>query len=123
MILYSGISGGAGQLKIKNRPDQDGVVVLVRGRHRAIGVYVRAHARTTVDNIKDGTYTVYFTTGSRFSVCQGRFTRDASYWRFDNHLRFVTTAQTYTIYTLTLYVVNGGNAPTTQIGPSDFPAP
>ena len=55
--------------------------------------------------------------------CSGRFTRDASYWRFDNHLHYVTTAQTYTIYTVTLYVVNGGNAPTTQIDPSDFPAP
>ena len=122
-ILYSGISGGQGQLTIKNRPDQDGVVVLVQGRHRAIGVYVRAHARTTVGNIKDGTYTIYFTSGSGFSACQGRFTRAASYWRFDNHLRFVTTAQTFTVYTVTLYTVSGGNAPTTQINPSDFPAP
>lgn len=122
-ILYSGISGGSGRLTIKNRPDQDGVVVLVHGRHKAIAVYVRARARATVGNVKDGTYTIFFTSGSRFSACQGRFTSGASYWRFDNHLRFVTTAQTYTVYTVTLYAVNGGNAQTTQINPSDFPAP
>jgi hypothetical protein len=122
-ILYAGISGGQGQLTIKNSPGEDGVVVLVRGRHKAIGVYVRAHARATVGNIQDGTYTIYYSIGSRFSVCQGRFTHDASYWRITNHLRFVTTAQTYTTYKVTLYVVNGGNAPTNQINPSDFPAP
>ena len=122
-ILYAGISGGQGQLTIKNRPGEDGVVVLVRGGSRAIGIYVRAHARATVDNIADGTYTIYYTIGSRFSVCQGRFTRGASYWRITNHLHFVTTAQTYTTYSVTLYVVSGGNAPTNQINPSGFPAP
>jgi len=122
-ILYAGISGGSGRLTIKNRPGQDGVVVLVRGRSKAVGVYVRAFARTTVGNIQDGTYTIYFTTGSGFSVCQGRFTRGATYWRFNNRLRFVTTAQSYTAWTVTLYAVNGGNAPTTQINPPDFPAP
>ncbi|HEY6296138.1 MAG TPA: hypothetical protein VIX15_10785 [Streptosporangiaceae bacterium] len=122
-ILYSGITGGSGQLTIKNRPDQDGVVVLVRGRHKAIGVYVRARARATVGNIQDGTYTIYFTSGSQYSACQGRFTSGATYWRFNNHLRFATTATTFTTWTVTLYTVNGGNAPTTQVGPSDFPPP
>ena len=122
-ILYAGITGGSGQLTIKNRPSQDGVVMLVRGRSKAIGVYVRAHARATVGNIQDGTYTIYFTTGSGYSVCQGRFTRGATYWRFNNRLRFATTATTFTTWTVTLYAVNGGNAPTTQINPSDFPPP
>ena len=122
-VLYAGISGGSGQLTIKNRPGQDGVVMLVRGRHKAIGVYVRAHARATVGNIQDGTYTIYFTTGYGYSVCQGRFTSGATYWRFNNHLRFATTSTTYTTWTLTLYAVSNGNAPTTQINPSDFPPP
>ncbi len=122
-ILYAGISGGLGRLTIENRPGQDGVVVLVRGRSKAIGVYVRARSRTTVGDIKDGTYTIYFTTGSRFSVCKGRFTRGATYWRFNDRLRFVTTPQGYTVWTVTLYAVSGGNAPATQINPSDFPAP
>jgi hypothetical protein len=46
-----------------------------------------------------------------------------TYWRFNDPLRFVTTPQSYTVWTVTLYEVSGGNAPTTQISPSAFPAP
>jgi hypothetical protein len=121
-ILYDRISGGLGQLTIKNTLSQDSAVVLVRGQSKAIGVYVRARARTTVHNIKDGTYTIYFTVGSQFSVCTGRFTRGASYYRVNKHLPFVAPPN-YTVATLTLYAVSGGNAPTTQINPSGFPTP
>ena len=124
-ILYSGIRGGLGRLTIKNGPSQDGVVTLVRGRSKAISVYLRARSSTTVRNIKPGTYTIYYTTGSpfSFSIPKGRFTRGATYWRFNDPLRFVTTPQSYTVWTVTLYAVSGGNAPATQINPSDFPAP
>lgn len=120
-ILYAGIKGGLGRLTIKNRPNQDGVVTLVLGRSKAISVYVRAKSSTTVHNIKVGTYTIYFTTGSLFSVSRGRFTRGATYWRFKIRLRFVPPPR-YSIATLTLYAVRGGNAPTTQISPGDYPA-
>jgi len=122
-ILYAGITGGQGRLTIQNGLSQDGVVVLVRGHSKAIGVYVRAHASTTVHNIKDGTYTIDFTAGSLFRTCTGRFTSGASYWRFSNSLAFVTTPTEYTVWTLTLQPVPNGNAPTTQISPADFPAP
>lgn len=120
-ILYSKIRGGLGRLTIKNGLSKDGVVALVRGRSKAIGVYVRARSSTTVRNIKDGTYTIYFTTGSLFSVSKGRFTRGATYWRFNNRLRFVPPPY-YTVAILTLHAVKGGNAPAKQIKPGDFPA-
>lgn len=122
-ILYAGIRGGLGILMIKNGPSQDGVVTLVRGQSKAISVYVRARSSTTVRNIKDGTYTIYYTTGSpfSFSISRGRFTRGATYWRFNDRLRFVPPPG-YTVGTLTLYAVSGGNAPTTQIPPGDYPA-
>ncbi len=120
-ILYAGISGGLGTLTIKNGPSQDGVVTLVQGTSKAISVYVRASSSTTVGNIKDGTYTIYYTTGSLFSVCEGRFTREATYWRFNDRLPFVPPPS-YTVATLTLYAVTDGNAPTTQIPPGDYPA-
>jgi hypothetical protein len=122
-ILYAGITGGQGRLTIHNGLSQDGVVVLVRGHSKAIGVYVRAHASTTVHNVKDGTYTIDFTAGSLFRTCTGRFTSGASYWRFSKSLAFVTTPTEYTLWTLTLQPVPNGNAPTTQISPADFPAP
>jgi hypothetical protein len=121
-MLYSGIRGGQGTLTIKNTLGQDSAIVAVAGRHKAFAVYVRAHARYTVGNVKPGTYTVYFTAGSRFSVCGGRFTSDASYWRVKKELTFVPPPN-YDVWTVTLYVVNGGNAPTNQISPSGFPTP
>jgi hypothetical protein len=121
-ILYSGIRGGMGRLTIKNRLSQDSVIVLVRGRSKAIGVYVRAHASATVRNIKTGTYTIYFTAGSRFRACTGRFTRGVSYWRVKQHLPFAAPPH-FTVATLTLIKVAGGNAPTSPISPRGFPAP
>ena len=121
-ILYAGITGGLGRLTIKNHLSQDSVIVLVRGRSKAIGVYVRAHATTTVRNIKSGTYTIYFTTGSLFRTCTGRFTRGASYWRVKQHVTFVALPH-FSVDTLTIFAVRGGNAPTTPIGANGFPAP
>jgi hypothetical protein len=120
-ILYSKIRGGLGTLTIKNGLGQDGVVVLVLGRSKAVGVYVRSHSSTPVRSIKPGTYTIYFTTGSLFSVCTGRFTRGAAYWRFDNRVRFASPPY-YTVGFLTLHAVKGGNAPATQISPGNYPA-
>ena len=121
-ILYSGIRGGLGTLTIQNGLSQDGVVMLVLGKSRAIGVYVRAHASTKVGDIKPGTYTIDFTTGSRFRVCTGRFTAGASYWQFDPRLTFVAPPR-FTVATLTLEAVPGGNAPTSPISSPQFPAP
>lgn len=120
-ILLSRIRGGMGRLTIKNHLSRDSVIVLVRGRSKAIGVYVRAHASTTVGNIKVGTYTIYFTTGSLFRVCTGRFTRGASYWRVKQRLPFVPPPH-FTVATLTLFAATGGNGPTPISGPG-FPAP
>jgi hypothetical protein len=122
-ILYAGIKGGLGRLTIKNHLSHDSVIVLVRGRSRAIGVYVRAHATTTVHNIKTGTYTIYFTTGSLFRTCTGRFTRGASYWRIKQHITFVPLPH-FSVDTLTIFAVKGGgNAPTAPISSKGFPAP
>jgi hypothetical protein len=120
-ILYSGIRGGLGKLTIKNGPGQDGVVTLMQGKSKAISVYVRARSSTTVSDITEGTYTVYYTAGSGFDVSKRRFTRGATYWKFDTRLVYVPPPD-YNVWTLTLYVVKGGNAPTKQIPPKSYPA-
>jgi hypothetical protein len=121
-ILYAAITGGMGRLTIKNHLSHDSAIVLVRGRSKAIGVYVRAHATATVRNIKSGTYTIYFTAGSLFRTCTGRFTRGASYWRVKQRAVFVAPPR-FTVATLIIFAVRGGNAPTTPISPKGFPAP
>lgn len=120
-ILYSRIRGGLGRLTIRNGLKRDGVVTLVRGRTKAISVYVRAGKSATVRNIADGTYRIFFTTGYRYSVSKKRFTRSASYQRFNDRLRFRTFGNQYTIYRLTLHQVPGGNARTNHVNPRDFP--
>ncbi|MBG0820694.1 hypothetical protein HS048_08100 [Planomonospora sp. ID91781] len=121
-ILYDRISGGQGTLKVKNGTSRDAVVTLVRGRTKAISVYVRARSTAKINDVRDGTYRIFFTSGYRFSVSKGRFARGASYQRFDDRLRFTTTSTSATIWTLTLNPVRGGNARTTGVNPKDFPA-
>jgi len=121
-ILYHRISGGQGRLKVKNGTSRDAVVTLVRGRSKAISVYIRARSTASVRDVRDGTYTIFFTSGHRFSTSRGRFTSAPSYQRFTSKLRFNTTSTSSTIWTLTLNPVVGGNARTTGVNPNDFPA-
>ncbi|MEU4232651.1 hypothetical protein AB0F17_50865 [Nonomuraea sp. NPDC026600] len=121
-ILYHGLGGGLGTLKIKNGTSRDGVVTLVKGKTKAVSIYVRARSTASVKDVRDGTYRVYFTTGSRFSTSKGRFSRSAVYQRFNDRLKFTTTATSARVWTLTLNPVRGGNARTSSINPKDFPA-
>jgi hypothetical protein len=121
-ILYHRLGGGLGTLKIKNGTSRDGVVTLVKGKAKAVSIYVRARSTAGVKDVRDGTYRVYFTTGSRFSTSKGRFGRNAVYQRFNDRLKFATTATSASIWTLTLNPVRGGNARTSSINPKDFPA-
>jgi hypothetical protein len=121
-ILYHRVGGGRGVLKIKNGNATDGVITLVKGKTKALSIYVRAKSTASVKDVRDGAYRVYFTTGYRFSVSKGRFTRNAIYRKFDDRLRFTTTSTSYSIWTLTLHTVRGGKARTSPVNPKDFPA-
>jgi hypothetical protein len=121
-VLSRRISGGRGVFKVKNGTKKDGVVTLTKGRHKAFSLYVRAHATATFRSVRDGTYRVYFTTGSRYRSSKHRFTRSAEYYRFDDRLRYRTTSTSATIWTITLHAVRGGNAHAHHISPKDFPA-
>ncbi|WP_062354677.1 hypothetical protein [Herbidospora yilanensis] len=121
-VIYDRISGGEGVLKIKNGTGKDGVVTLVRGKTKAFSLYVRAKSTASFKRVDDGTYTVYFTTGYRFNSSKRKFTKSAAYQRFNDRLKFTTTATQSTIWTLTLNPVRGGNARTSGVNPKDFPA-
>jgi hypothetical protein len=60
--------------------------------------------------------------GSRFRACTGRFTSGASYWRVKQHLPFAFPPH-FTVATLILFAATGGNAPTSPISGTGFPAP
>jgi hypothetical protein len=129
-ILVNKLGGGMGRLTIKNGGDRDGFVVLAKTsapRKTLLGVYLRAGKSTTIRGIKDGTYIVYYSLGRRWDGYSRSFTVDAERRRFEDPIRFKTTRVSggikYTIWTISLEAVPGGNAPTDPIDESEFPVP
>lgn len=120
-ILFAGIVGGRGQLTIKNRHSKDAVITLMKGKKKAISVFVRARSTAKVKNIKDGTYRAYYTIGYRFDTGKRRFTRSASYHRSNGLMKFRTTTAFSTIFTFTLYTARGGNSTSVPVNPRNFP--
>jgi hypothetical protein len=115
---------GQGKLTIQNGADTDAVIVLTNlSSAPLLSVYVRSGDSYTVTGIRDGQFRVFFATGHDWDTGAAVFTRDASLKVFQDTLAFVTTSTQYTIWTLTLHVVSGGNAPTQPVDPSQFPHP
>ncbi|GAA4575294.1 hypothetical protein [Planotetraspora kaengkrachanensis] len=124
-VLTSRIRGGRGSLTVKNGGSQDGVVTLLKGKQKAVSVYVRKKSSAKVSNIKDGSYRVYFTTGVDYDRTARAFTRNCTFQRFDDSLPFRTTYTAtqirWSVWTITLNRVKGGNARSSAVNPDDFP--
>lgn len=74
---------GRGRFAITNGGDRDAVVTMVRGKKKAVSVYVRRGSKFTVSGVRDGEYDVYFTTGEDWDAKAGAFTRLCSFQRFE----------------------------------------
>jgi hypothetical protein len=129
-VLVNKIKGGMGRLTIKNGDDdRDAVVVLASSSNPSkalLAVYVRANKSHTIKTIKDGKYIIYFTHGERWDSHSKAFTSSLERRRFEATARFKTTRTStyvrYSIVTISLHQVVGGNAPTDPVGDEDFPA-
>ncbi|MCG5217515.1 hypothetical protein [Streptosporangium sp. KLBMP 9127] len=117
---------GRGSFKITNGGSRDAVVTLVRGKSKAISVYVRKKGKFTVPGVRDGKYRVYFTTGVDWDSKEKAFTRSCSFQRFEDSFRFKTTYTATQVrwqnWRITLHRIKGGNARTSDIDPGDFPS-
>lgn len=118
--------GGLGQLTVKNGTDSDAVVSLTRGKKTAFTVYVRKGASTTVRRVGDGSYTVYFSSGSDWSSSKKSFTRDCAFEKFDDTADFntvqVSGGTQYTVLTFSLAKTVDGNATTSEVPANEFPS-
>lgn len=112
--------GGLGQLKIENG-SSDTVISIVRGKTTVTRVYVRGKGTFTVRGVRDGTYHIYMTSGKDWDNRFKAFGRDCQFERFDDPLKFTTTSRTYTIWTISLRPVPGGNAHISSVDPGGFP--
>jgi len=128
MFLVKKISGGYGELKIENGRDLDALGVISSSREPKIpliAVYIQSKDSFTIEGIKDDMYTLYFTLGEDWDSDLEKFTRKATYARFEDQLEFKTTETAteinYTIFTVTLHPVIGGAAETKPVSEADFP--
>ena len=118
---------GNGRLTIENGGSGGAVVTLKRNGARSLAVYLRKNGKYTVRGMRDGTYTVYFATGTDWDAKHKGFTAGCDYEKFDNPLKFTTKYGSsyveYTTYTISLYGVVGGTASTSGVPADKFPAP
>jgi hypothetical protein len=116
---------GRAYLELNNGNSQDAVIVLVRGKTKAVTVYVRKKSKFRVQGVRDGSYKVYYTFGSDWDSKSRTFTRSCTFEQFGKSVRFKTTYTAGQIrwsdWTLTLHSVVGGTVVPKRIKPGDFP--
>jgi len=124
-----GIYSGNATLTIKNGSSSDAIVCLYSiSRGRTIrNEYIRKNSSFTMGNIVRGNYKIRVLYGNdwnptleNFCGTKGNFESDVSFSEFDGTKYFEDTYDGYTVATLTLYAVVGGNASTSRISQSDF---
>ena len=71
--------------------------------------------------IPDGNFDVFFASGVSWDGKRNTFTRNCAFTRFEKKMKFTSGGGQYTQFTITLNAVKGGNAPSKQIDPDDFP--
>lgn len=125
-LVRPGSRTGRGQLTVDNGGNWDAVVTLAVDKRPAVSVYVRANAKHTVDGIRDGSYLVYYTTGTDWDAKARGFTRGCAFAQFNDSFEFVTTRTATQVqwdkWTITLQPVSGGTARTSDVDPDEFPA-
>lgn len=125
-FVRRGTLSGRSSLQIHNGSSRDAVVTLVRGKSKKLSVYVRKKAKYKVNGVPDGSYKVYFTHGVDWDRAKRSFTRECSFERFQESVRFETVVTATRIrwhdWRITLHAISGGNARTSGVDPDDFPA-
>jgi hypothetical protein len=116
-----------GWLKVINGTDSDGVVKLIgAGVKKRSGnskvyrfVYVRANSEVTLGDVGEGSYGLFFCTGTDWDNGSKSFGKPRSAQRFDETLRFTETVTGsgigYRGITVTLHPVPQGSATTTPV--------
>ncbi len=116
---------GRGQFKVDNGAEHDAVVKLVQGGKPIVSVYISQGSSTTVGQISDGSYELYFTSGTDWDDQLKTFTRSCQFERFDQTAEFTTTSTKdgieYTIQSIDLKPSINGNARTEPVPAQSFP--
>lgn len=124
-----GVYSGNATLTIKNGSSSDAIVCLYSvSRGRTIrNEYVRKNTNFKISSIGQGYYKIRVLYGNDWNPTlenhcgsKGNFETDVSFSEFDGEQYFEDNENGYTIATVTLYTVSGGNARTSSISQSEF---
>jgi len=75
-----------------------------------------------VTGVRDGTYRIFVASGVDWDGSLRAFTRTCDFRKFDDTLKFSTTSTQFTVWTITLQATGGGNTPTSDVDPDQFPS-
>jgi hypothetical protein len=119
-LIASMPRGGRGQLRVDNGMGRDTVVELLQAGRPVVSVYVGKGLNTTVNDIDDGSYELFYTAGTDWDDQLKTFTRSCLFKRFQMPISFITTpiegAVRSTTQVISLRDQTGGNAWTTVTG-------
>ena len=109
---------------IENNGSRDVVVTLTKGKNPDISVFVGKGRDFIVRGVPDGTYAIFYRSGGTWDDVAEGFGRNCTYARFSSPVKFETTRSGNQIlwqnWEITLNAI-GGNAPTEDVDPDDFP--
>jgi hypothetical protein len=126
-IIQNFIASGNGKLTVENGTSSD-VKVRLKSISESYIFFAQANHDVVVESVPDGNYQVLYEAGEDWDDISKDFTRDQSFFEFNDFLNFQTTEtpeadgtnEQTTIYTLTLHPVLNGNAGKHPINKSDF---
>ncbi|WP_019549295.1 hypothetical protein [Streptomyces sulphureus] len=125
-FIEGGPGGGLGKLTLRNGSESDAAVTFARGRSPLFTLYLRKGKSAQVNNVANGTYTVFFTTGTDWNSAEKAFSRGCSFEKFDDKARFTTRSvqggTQYSVLTFSLQKSLGGNATTSEVPEGAYPS-
>lgn len=116
---------GNGELEIENGTDRDAAITLAQAGQAVGSIYVAGGANAVLSGVPDGTFELFFTSGTDWDEAARAFTRSCTFERFESPAVFSTAEIAggieYTVYSATLQPVAGGTARTSPVPPESFP--
>jgi hypothetical protein len=123
-VLYDPGSG-EGELEIENGTDRDAAITLAQAGEAVGSIYVERGANAALSGVPDGTFELFFTSGTDWDETAGAFSRSCTFERFESPAVFSTVETAggieYTVYSATLQPVPGGTARASPVPPESFP--
>jgi hypothetical protein len=114
---------GNGTLTVDNGTDHDTALTLSQQGRAVASLYVTRGDTAEMNNIPDGTYDVFFTSGTDWDG--GQFTRACVFQRFDRQAPFTTTTTaseiTHTAFQMVLQPSINGNVQAVTVPADSFP--